>query len=75
MGSRSAQIRLPLWGISAVLLLILAGSLWLNLNNNYFPLGLHLDELTKVRFIQENHRDFKHPQLSLKLGWDVSSPP
>ena len=45
---------------------ILLLSLFLNLYNNDFPLGYHIDEVTKVEFIQTDTQDFKHPILILQ---------
>ena len=46
---------------------ILALSLVLNLYGNDFPLGYHVDEIKKVRFIRDNTQDFQHPILILRI--------
>ena len=46
---------------------ILALSLGLNLYGNDFPLGYHVDEIKKVRFIRDNTQDFNHPILMLQV--------
>lgn len=56
------------WLVAAALVVVLAGSLSLNLHQNGFPLGWHFDEPRKVRFIQEHEQNFFHPVLMLQVG-------
>lgn len=42
--------------------------LFLNVWNNDFPLGYHVDEIKKVHFILTNTQDFYHPILMLQLN-------
>ncbi|MFC1745172.1 hypothetical protein ACFL35_14350 [Candidatus Riflebacteria bacterium] len=46
---------------------ILLFSLFLNLWNNDFPLGYHVDELKKTSYILTGRQDFKHPILMLNI--------
>ncbi|MFC1742758.1 ArnT family glycosyltransferase [Candidatus Riflebacteria bacterium] len=53
------------WARIPCLILILLLSLFLNLWNNDFPLGHHVDEIKKTHFIVLGHQDFHHPILML----------
>jgi 4-amino-4-deoxy-L-arabinose transferase-like glycosyltransferase len=59
--SRLQQIPAGLW-LAAILLLSLSLNLW----NNDFPLGYHIDEPKKVNFILTGTQDFYHPILMLQ---------
>lgn len=61
---RAPVSRVPASVVVAVILVISAA---LNLWNVGFPLGYHIDEPVKVRFIQSGMQDFKHPILMLQL--------
>jgi len=62
------------WGLVCVLFV---AALSLNIWNNHFQFGYHVDEPKKVRFIQQDKQDFHHPLLMLQvvrvanhfLGW------
>ncbi len=51
---------------AGMLLIIILTSLFLNIWNNDFTLGYHIDEPKKVSFIKENNQDFHHPILMLQ---------
>ncbi len=53
---------------AGLLVILLAGSLGLNLWNNDFPLGYHDDEPKKVWFIRVHAQDFHHPLLMLQAA-------
>ncbi len=53
--------------VAIALLAIILFSLLLNLYNIDFPLGYHIDELKKVRFVKNFEQDFHHPILMLQV--------
>ena len=55
------------WVTAAALAGVVVVSAALNLWNIGFPLGYHIDEVHKVRFVLEGTQDFKHPLLILQL--------
>ena len=61
------------WLTTFCLLVILLASLWLNLRGHDFPLGLHVDERTKVGDIMMSTPTFKHPLLILKSATTLAA--